>query len=142
MKQCLGAAPLLAINNRSPAHFDERATFGVCGLLATPNIHQIFGDCRVKLPRFVCEIGRWLSPLEMRMLWACYGRQRRSGSAADRVLGNSVGAIELVACSDGALRTVEAGDWGCFGDLLLDTLRPFGGLALALWRFGEGLLSG
>jgi hypothetical protein len=79
---------------------------------------QIFGDCRVKLPRFVCEIGRWPSPLEMPMLWACYWRQRRSGFAADRVLGNSVGANELIARSGGALRTVEAGDWGCFGDPL------------------------
>jgi hypothetical protein len=52
------------------------------------------------------------------MLWACYWRQRRSGFAADRVLGNSVGANELVARSGGALRTVEAGDWGCFGDPL------------------------
>lgn len=29
-----------------------RASFGVCGLLATPNIHQIFGDNPVKFPRF------------------------------------------------------------------------------------------
>jgi hypothetical protein len=142
LKQCLGIAPLLAISNRSPVHFDGRATFGVCGWLAMPNIHQIFGDRRVKLPRFMCEIGRWLSPLETRMLWACYWRKRRSSSAADRVLGNSVGAIELIACSDGALCTVEVGDWGCFGDLLPDTLRPFGGMAFALRRFGVGLLSG
>jgi hypothetical protein len=53
-----------------------------------------------------------------------------------------VGANELVVCSDGALCTVEAGDWGCFGDLLPDTLRPFGGMAFALRRFGVGLLSG
>ena len=142
MKQCFGAAPLLAINNRSPAHFNERATFGVCGWLAMPNIHQIFGDSRVKLPRFVCEIGRWLSPLETPMLWACYWWQRRSGSAADRVLGNSVGAIELIACNGGALRTAAVGDWDCFGDPLPDTLGPFGGLAFALRRCGIGLLSG
>ena len=29
-----------------------------------------------------------------------------------------MGANELVARSGGALRTVEAGDWGCFGDPL------------------------
>lgn len=29
-----------------------RASFGVCGLLALPNIHQIFGDNPVKFPRF------------------------------------------------------------------------------------------
>jgi hypothetical protein len=70
------------------------------------------------------------------MLWACYWRQRRSSFAADRVLGNSVGAIEWVACSGGALCTAEAGDWGCFGDLLLDTFRPFGGRPL---RFGASV---
>ena len=142
MKQCPGTAPLLALDTRSPAHFDERAPFGVCGWLAMPNIHQILGDCRVKLPRFVCEIRRWLSPLETRMLWACHWRKRRSSSAADRVLGNSVGAIESVACSDGALGTVEVGGWGRFGASVPDTLRPFGGMAFALRRFGVGLLSG
>jgi hypothetical protein len=32
--------------------FIWRASFGVCGLLAMPNIHQIFGDNPVKFPRF------------------------------------------------------------------------------------------
>jgi hypothetical protein len=56
--------------------------------------HQIFGDSRAAYPRFVCVRGRGLSPLETYMLWACYWRQRRSGFAADHVLGNSVGANE------------------------------------------------
>ena len=34
------------------------------------------------------------------MLWACYWRQRRSRSTADRVLRNSVGAIRVVVCRD------------------------------------------
>jgi hypothetical protein len=29
------------------------APFGVCGLLALPNIHQIFGDNLAKLPHFM-----------------------------------------------------------------------------------------
>ena len=41
--------------NRSPVSF-WRAPFGVCGLLATPNIHQIFGDNPAKFPRwFACR---------------------------------------------------------------------------------------
>ena len=34
------------------------------------------------------------------MLWACYQRQRWSRFTADRVLGNSVGAIRVVVCRD------------------------------------------
>jgi len=56
--------------------------------------------------------------------------------------GTQWGQMNWLPAATGALCTVEAGDWGCFGDLLPDTLRPFGGMAFALRRFGVGLLSG
>jgi hypothetical protein len=59
---------------------------------------------------YVGEIGRRLSPLETRMLWACYWWQRWLSFAVDRVLGNSVWVIKLVVCSSIALCTAEAGD--------------------------------
>jgi hypothetical protein len=37
--------------NWSPANLLWRALFGVCGLLALPNIHQTFGDYPAKFPR-------------------------------------------------------------------------------------------
>jgi len=37
--------------NWSPANLFWRASFGVCGLLALPNIHQIFGDNSAKFPQ-------------------------------------------------------------------------------------------
>ena len=37
--------------NWSPANLFWRASFGVCGLLALPNIHQTFGDYPAKFPR-------------------------------------------------------------------------------------------
>ena len=50
------AAPEFVVGNRSPADFDQRAPFGVCGLLALPKIHQIFGDSPAKYPRLcVCD---------------------------------------------------------------------------------------
>jgi hypothetical protein len=43
------------------------------------------------------------------------GGNARQASAADRVLGNSVGAIEMVARSDLRFTArLAAGDWGCF----------------------------
>ena len=76
------------------------------------------------------------------MLRACYWRQRRSCPVADRTLGNSVGAIELVARSNRAMCTFAVGDWGSFGYPLLSTFRPFGGSAFSLRRLGVGLLPG
>ena len=61
---------------------------------------------------------------------SCYWRQRRSSPVTDRTLGNSVGAIESVACSVSAMRTCEVGDWGRFGDPHLGTFRPLWGLCL------------
>ena len=92
----------------------------------------------VALPIRASCVLRWrgLSPLEACMQGACYWRQRRSGTTADRALGNSVGANEWVACSDCALRALAVGDWGCFGDLLLGTiplLRGRSRCAPALW---------
>lgn len=44
-------------------------------------------------------------------MWrVCYWRKRESGSVADHTLGNSVGAIESVACSVGAMCIDEASD--------------------------------
>ena len=98
-------------------------------------LHQIFGGSPAGYPRFVRVSRRGFPPLEARMQWACYWRQRRSGSAADRALGNSVGAIEMVACSDCALRAVEVGDWGCFVAIpFLVQSGRFGGLAAAFRR--------
>ena len=98
-------------------------------------IHQIFGGSPVGYPRFMRVSRRGFPPLEACMQWACYWRQRRSGSAADRALGNSVGAIEMVACSDCALRAVEVGDWGCFVAIpFLVQSGRFGGLAAAFRR--------
>ena len=48
----------------------------------------------------------------------------------------------MIVCSVGALCVCEVGNWGCFGDLLLGTFRPFGGFASALRRLGVGLLPG
>jgi hypothetical protein len=43
--------------------FTWRAPFGVCGLLALPNIHQIFGDNSAEFPRFTrdeaCVFSSW-----------------------------------------------------------------------------------
>ena len=98
-------------------------------------IHQIFGGSPVGYPRFVRVSRRGFPPLEARMQWACYWRQRRSGSAADRALRNSVGAIEMVACSDCALRALEVGDWDCFVAIpFLVQSGRFGGLAAAFRR--------
>lgn len=97
----------------------KQAPFGVCGLLALPNIHQIFGGSPAEYPRLVCVMKRGFPPPEGRMWRVCYRRRRRSCSVADRTLGNSVGAIESVACSVGALCTGEASDWGRFGGSLL-----------------------
>lgn len=107
---------------------------------------QIFtrslGTALLSIRAFMCVTRRGFSPLEGRMLRACYWRQRRSCFVADRTLGNSVGAIELVARSKCAMCTFAAGDWGSFGNPLLGTFHPSGGCALALRRLGIGLLPG
>ena len=109
-------------------------------------LRQIFtrslGTVLLSIRAFMRVTKRGLSPLEGRMLRACYWRQRRSCLVADRTLGNSVGAIELVACSSCTMRTFAVGDWGSFGNPLLGTFHPFGGCALALRRLGIGLLPG
>ena len=109
-------------------------------------LRQIFtrslGTALLSIRAIVCVTRRGFSPLEGRMLRACYWRQRWSCPVADRTLGNSVGAIELVARSKSTMRTLAAGDWGSFGNPLLGTFRPFGGCALALRRLGIGLLPG
>jgi hypothetical protein len=46
-----GVSPAL-VRGTEALSFIWRASFGVCGLLALPNIHQIFGDNPVKFPRF------------------------------------------------------------------------------------------
>jgi hypothetical protein len=46
-----GVSPVL-VRGTEALSFIWRASFGVCGLLALPNIHQIFGDNPVKFPRF------------------------------------------------------------------------------------------
>jgi hypothetical protein len=45
------AAPSVADGTEAPS-FTWRARFGVCGWLALPNIHQIFGDNAAEFPRF------------------------------------------------------------------------------------------
>ena len=45
-----GVSPALARGTEALS-FIWRASFGVCGLLAAPKIHQIFGDNPVKFPR-------------------------------------------------------------------------------------------
>ena len=46
----LGASPALVYRTEALS-FIWRASFGVCGLLALPNIHQIFGDSLAEFPR-------------------------------------------------------------------------------------------
>jgi hypothetical protein len=77
-----------------------------------PNIHQIFGDSPAEYPRLVCVMKRGFSPPEGHMWRVCYWRKRQSSTVADRTLGNSVGAIESVACSVGAMCIDEASDLG------------------------------
>ena len=64
----------------------QQAPFGVCGLLATPNIYQILGDNPTVYPHPACVMRRVFSPLENRMLQVFYQR----GIAADKALLRTV----------------------------------------------------
>ena len=57
---------------------------------------------------------------------------------ADQLLGNSVGAIESVACASIAFGVARAAAWGRFGVSLLGKLAPFGGSAAELRLLGLG----
>ena len=132
----------LRLATEVPAHLYQRASFGVCGLLALPNIYKIFGDHPASYPCLVCVMERGFSPPEGRMWRVCYRWQHRSFSVADRTLGNSVGAIESVIHSVSTMCTLDVGDWGRLGGSLLGIFHPFGGCACALRRLGLGLLPG
>jgi hypothetical protein len=50
--------------------------------------------------------------------------------------GTQWGQLNKSPAANRALRAFVVGDWDCFGDPLLGTIRPSGGLACALRRFG------
>jgi hypothetical protein len=51
LKRYLGISPAF-VHGTEVLSFSWRASLGVCGLLALPKIHQIFGDNSAKFPRF------------------------------------------------------------------------------------------
>ena len=128
----------LSSDTRSPAHYHERAPFlGSVDCWPCQLFIRSLGAAPPTIRASCCVSWRGLPPLEAYMQRACYRRSRLPGFVVDHALGNSVGAIESVACSDCAVRAFEVGDWGCFGDPVPGTIRPFGGLAGALRRAGE-----
>ena len=54
LKRYLGIPPAF-ITRTEALSFIWREPVGVCGLLALPNIHQIFGDNSAEFPRFTCD---------------------------------------------------------------------------------------
>lgn len=102
--------------------------YGVCGLLALPNIQQIFGDDPAEFPLIA---SRGVGFLLLRAV--CDGpgfrRQRRPWLVADQLLGNSVGAIESVAYAIIALSFDIVVAWGASASPCLVKLAPFGGSA-------------
>ncbi len=71
----------------------QRAPFGVCGLLAMPNIYQILGDNAVAYPCLVCVMRPAFSPPENRMWRACYWRSRWSCSSRTVSWGTQWGQL-------------------------------------------------
>ena len=91
---CFAAVPTLA--GRIEVLLVVIGANGICGLLALPTLHQIFGEnCVAYPPLACCYVG---FPL---LRAVCSGsdlrRQRRPHFAADQLLRNSVGAIESAA---------------------------------------------
>jgi hypothetical protein len=118
------------VNGPEVLSFSWRAPFGVCGLLALPNIHQIFGDNSAEFPRLTrdeaCVFSSWKLYVA-EMLW----RQRRAWLAADQLLGNSVGAIESIAHAIAAFGFDRVAIWGASASSCLVQLAPFGELPLS-----------
>ena len=141
----LCASPDLVVGNRSPACFQLAGTiWGLWMVGFAKNLTNLWGcPCQISAHQ------RVIRQLRVFSSWGAYGTGLFSavhcwwGSAPDRTLGNSVGAIESVARSVGVLCTFAAKDWSlASAGYLPSTFRPFWGCTRALRRLGRGLLPG
>jgi hypothetical protein len=86
--------------------------------------------------RIPCVTRRRFSPPEGCMQRTCMRWQHRSWLVADHLLGNSVGAIESVACALGTIGASRAATWIASASPCLVKLAPFGGSACVLYVRG------